>query len=870
MLAHPINATEFEAVCPTLPCKDLSAYRVESRLGGGGFSHVVLAREAHPVDAASGDKDWALKLIPATDAQCLADVDRAPLILTEARIHLLMSSEPSVLPCVEAFKSVFADEMGNGGARGGDAGRATYMAVLRMPVAACSVEEWLFSAAPAAPAACQNMSGGPRGGHVDETEVLTVWVQMVNAVHRCHAHGVVHHDVKLPNFLMDARGKVQIMDFGLACVEGVTPRAIAGTPWTMSPAGFKHGDDGRAGDWWSLGVVLYQLLQGGCWPFKSCWWPWQKGGGQRMEDAIRKAVLSGRISWHRNGGAGVSEGCKALIRGLLQPDPNRRWQLRQVLACEVVTPEMLTGVGARFPELQQDMQALLALQRRARGVKALGSDGGAAAATAAGAMPHPSIAHMAAGVKAGAASLLAAAAAAASHAPHWPGGAGGRHLPDGGSYQPLLSDGSSAAGTMSPATASFMGAASATRPAPQTATPAQRQAANVQPQQQQQRQQQQQQQQQQQPQKPAHVDDLLLLFGDVPNAHPSPPPTPPSASRAQAFPGDELGRTSNKPPHPSRHGSQGSAALRHACTTGSLADAAAADPAASSPSGAHHRHHASSLDPPSDAGGAPLDSAAAGGVSGSALSGASLSPSGRLSHPALGGGGGDGGGGGGGGGSAAQLPLRGSRTSLQDLFGPHSHVPMGPRHNILERLSSHHPASGAAAGAGAHGPPAHQHQQRVLSGGALGGLLGSAADLFGGLGGGVAGRPTPRRRSWGPLAEPLTVDVGGGGGSLPGAAAGSHELLHSPSSWVPPPPEAFHRVSAGSRRRSDAGSAAGGGGGGSGSPGLRHGGPPRSRSFVARAKALFTDCLPGKKSSMVLYDVYEEVGEEEEYAGLQS
>mgnify|MGYP001806935763 CR=1 FL=1 len=103
-------------------------------------------------------------------------------------------------------------------------------------------------------------------------------------------------------------------------------------------------------------MVLYQLLQGGCWPFKSCWWPWQKGGGQRMEDAIRKAVLAGRIGWHRNGTAGVSEGCKTLIRGLLQPDPNRRWQLRQVLASEVVTPEILTGIGARFPELQQDMQ----------------------------------------------------------------------------------------------------------------------------------------------------------------------------------------------------------------------------------------------------------------------------------------------------------------------------------------------------------------------------------------------------------------------------------------------------------------------------------------------------------------------------------
>lgn len=62
---------------------------------------------------------------------------------------------------------------------------------------------------------------------------------------------------------MDHRGRVQLMDFGLAQLEGVSPRQVAGTPWTMSPAAFKQGDDGRAGDWWSLGVVLYQLLQVG-------------------------------------------------------------------------------------------------------------------------------------------------------------------------------------------------------------------------------------------------------------------------------------------------------------------------------------------------------------------------------------------------------------------------------------------------------------------------------------------------------------------------------------------------------------------------------------------------------------------------------
>ena len=51
-----------------------------------------------------------MKLIPAPGAKSLADVDSTPLLLSEARIHLLLSGEPSVLPCVEAFKSVYRGE----------------------------------------------------------------------------------------------------------------------------------------------------------------------------------------------------------------------------------------------------------------------------------------------------------------------------------------------------------------------------------------------------------------------------------------------------------------------------------------------------------------------------------------------------------------------------------------------------------------------------------------------------------------------------------------------------------------------------------------------------------------------------------------
>ncbi|EFJ44925.1 hypothetical protein VOLCADRAFT_106162 [Volvox carteri f. nagariensis] len=772
--------------------QELSAFHVESLLGGGGFSHVVLARD-------SAGKEWALKLIPAPGAKCLDEVDSTPLLLSEARIHLLLSSEPSVLPCVEAFKSCYVDER--------DTRITTYMAVLQMPVAACSVEEWLFSASPM-PQPCQ----GPPQSQVDEMEVLSVWLQMVNAVHRCHAHGIVHKDIKLPNFLMDNRGKVQIMDFGLAHVEGVTPRAVAGTPWTMSPAGLRHGDDGRAGDWWALGVVLYQLLQGGAWPFKQCWWPWQKGSGERMEAAIRRAVLAGRITFPQ--GARVSEPIKALIRGLLQPDPNRRWQLRQVLACEVVRPELLSKLADRFPELAIDMQALMQLQRRARDVQALGSDGGNAAAAAVAGLGLASagsvIAAAATSVVNRARGVSALVGEGGLHWPHWgPGsGRGEPGVADGGSYRPLLdgedreeSEPARRSGPWAPLSSALVprrSSADAVAIHPGAPQRAAQQAG---------------QQIVQHAAEGMRVADLLLLFPDeVPDAHPSSPgipkveqQPPPQASRSAAPPG-----LASVPSEPGAAGP---------LSTTSAGAATAADAA-----GAIRHANTASIyahTGPSDVFASGRFVEAEGKRDGSG----SQHPSPRLSRRSL---------------TGPQLSpgsRRYDHTSLHDLFGVHS---------------GSHPLQ----------PLPLQHH-RAMSGAGFGGPLSAAVatDVF-----------TGNRSSWAaPRGAPLWHHQPGSDGR--NSEGPESTAMPPPSSWVPPPPEAFAAGTASrlgdmsSRTRSSMASSAGAAGqpigetghtAGAGTPdvpGTAH----QHVGFLAKARRLFSDCLqrPGVKYDAYDYDELE-------------
>ena len=86
--------------------------------------------------------------------------------------------------------------------------------------------------------------------------------QLADGLLTLHAHHKVHRDIKPSNVLVDRRGRVVLLDFGLAAQTGTDAIGLQGTPKYMAPEQVRQEVITPAADWYSVGVVLYQCLTG--------------------------------------------------------------------------------------------------------------------------------------------------------------------------------------------------------------------------------------------------------------------------------------------------------------------------------------------------------------------------------------------------------------------------------------------------------------------------------------------------------------------------------------------------------------------------------------------------------------------------------
>ena len=168
-------------------------------------------------------------------------------------------------------------------------------------------------------------------------EVIDIASQTAEGLKAAHKKGVVHRDIKPANVMVNERGQVKIMDFGLAQLAGqsrLTKSAvILGTPAYMSPEQTRRQPtDGRT-DVWSLGVVIYEMVTGQA-PF----------GGERQE-AVLYAIGNEDPEPITGLRRGVPIELDFLVDKALAKDPEHRYQHVEEMIVDLRALERRTESG---------------------------------------------------------------------------------------------------------------------------------------------------------------------------------------------------------------------------------------------------------------------------------------------------------------------------------------------------------------------------------------------------------------------------------------------------------------------------------------------------------------------------------------------
>ena len=200
----------------------IGRFELREVLGQGGFGRVYRAYDTQL------DRDVALK-VPTFAPEDQGKVKR---FINEAR-HAARLRHPNIVPLYES----------------GEADGQYYIASQYVP-------------------------GEPLSARIERDPPaywqIAEWVRaLAAALAYAHDEGIVHRDIKPENIMLDEKGHVQIMDFGLAkrvdCESSVSMDGnVVGTPAYMAPEQAQGETDnvGPKSDQYSLGVVLYELLTG--------------------------------------------------------------------------------------------------------------------------------------------------------------------------------------------------------------------------------------------------------------------------------------------------------------------------------------------------------------------------------------------------------------------------------------------------------------------------------------------------------------------------------------------------------------------------------------------------------------------------------
>ncbi|KAJ3411469.1 hypothetical protein HDV05_002158 [Chytridiales sp. JEL 0842] len=157
-----------------------------------------------------------------------------------------------------------------------------------------------------------------RMGTMPEDMVKFYVAEISSGLSYLHSKLIVHRDLKPDNVLLDENGHASITDFNIAVhyKEEKPLTAVAGSMAYMAPEVLGRKGYFNAVDWWSLGVVAFELLCGKR-PFRG-----------KTNEELTRAIMNEHLNFP-SAAANLSEDAKNILKGFLDRNVETRLGSKQ-------------------------------------------------------------------------------------------------------------------------------------------------------------------------------------------------------------------------------------------------------------------------------------------------------------------------------------------------------------------------------------------------------------------------------------------------------------------------------------------------------------------------------------------------------------